>query len=663
MKFRRLSFATLAAAMLLVIFPFHGAAQTIPIEKVIDSSDFFPGTTDPYFDLGRPSVDNGDLVLTAASFTQDGFKRGILQIVGDAVTLVVDTDTVIPNRTVTFTNVSSPSISNGEVAFFGQRIVSRNDRIDGLYANAGGPLRIVVETGMEVPGHPGELFSGVGSISLESGNMAFFGQSAVRRGIFTEVGGTLTKVVDNLTEIPPGDQGTFFNFRPPSLSDGNTWVIGIGRLQSEDQDTPVIQGIYTDEGGTLHAVADINSPHPDGSGTLFTRFDEVSVDGGNPAFIAESENLGTDTFKRGVYTVVDGVIQKVVDTNTEIPEGTGTFVRFDSLAFAAGKLVFVASGPLQKGIYVNSEGSLSKVLDLTDTLDGKNISFFQFSPQGFDGNTLAFLVIFTDNSKGIYRASLSTFNTEPGENVVVEPVDSTTGEPSIVTLTFDEVLEAGDTTVATSQTGPQPPAGLRLGNPPVFYDIDTTATFVGSVEVCIDYSGTTFGNESNLMLHHEVDGVWTDVTTSLDTVNDVICGSIKSFSLFAIFEIDIDVAGLQSPMAALAPEGETAVPPAKAFKQGRTLPLKLELFSAGVALTGLEVDPPQIMGLARTGATVDLETTDLDSGQANDNGLLFRFEEGSWIYNLSTRVLSAGTYELTLEVDDGRRYTAAFVLR
>ena len=91
--------------------------------------------------------------------------------------------------------------------------------------------------------------------------------------------------------------------------------------------------------------------------------------------------------------------------------------------------------------------------------------------------------------------------------------------------------------------------------------------------------------------------------------------------------------------------------------------LKLELFSGGVALTGLDVDPPQIVGLARTGEAVDLETTDLDSGQANDNGVLFRFEDGSWIYNLGSKALAAGTYELTLEIADGRRYTAAFVLR
>ncbi len=32
------------------------------------------------------------------------------------------------------------------------------------------------------------------------------------------------------------------------------------------------------------------------------------------------------------------------------------------------------------------------------------------------------------------------------------------------------------------------------------------------------------------------DGSWEDITTSLDTLNDIICGQTTSFSAFAIFE-------------------------------------------------------------------------------------------------------------------------------
>jgi parallel beta-helix repeat protein len=134
--------------------------------------------------------------------------------------------------------------------------------------------------------------------------------------------------------------------------------------------------------------------------------------------------------------------------------------------------------------------------------------------------------------------------TWPGTNVVVQPVDQTTGQTP-VTLTFDEVTEAGVTTV-TSRTpggGEGPPTGFMVGQPPTIFDMSTTAVFTGNVTVCIDYSGISFGNESNLKLFHQENGPWVDVTTFLDTDNDIICGMVTSLSPFAIFEeiLNLDI--------------------------------------------------------------------------------------------------------------------------
>jgi hypothetical protein len=54
--------------------------------------------------------------------------------------------------------------------------------------------------------------------------------------------------------------------------------------------------------------------------------------------------------------------------------------------------------------------------------------------------------------------------------------------------------------------------------------------------VCINYTGISFGNEAELTLNHYESGAWVDQTISLDTVNNVICASVSSFSSFAIFE-------------------------------------------------------------------------------------------------------------------------------
>ncbi len=136
---------------------------------------------------------------------------------------------------------------------------------------------------------------------------------------------------------------------------------------------------------------------------------------------------------------------------------------------------------------------------------------------------------------------------QPGTDVTVQPVDETTGE-ILATLSFDNITQGGMTTL-TSMTPSEnqgPPQGFKFGAPPVIIDITTTAVFTGEVEICFDYSWMSFGNESTLKLFHSSDGSnWIDITTSVDTANDVICGTVTSFSFFGVFETADPVALLQ----------------------------------------------------------------------------------------------------------------------
>jgi len=120
-------------------------------------------------------------------------------------------------------------------------------------------------------------------------------------------------------------------------------------------------------------------------------------------------------------------------------------------------------------------------------------------------------------------------NTPVGTNVSVSAGNG-------VTVTFTAVVSPGDTGATTSNTGPTPPAGFTLGTPPTYYDVTTTATFVPPVSVCITYDPAQFGDPSMLHLFHFENNAWVDVTTSSDTSNHVICGSVNSLSPFAIFQ-------------------------------------------------------------------------------------------------------------------------------
>jgi uncharacterized repeat protein (TIGR01451 family) len=130
-------------------------------------------------------------------------------------------------------------------------------------------------------------------------------------------------------------------------------------------------------------------------------------------------------------------------------------------------------------------------------------------------------------------------NTPQGTNVsaAANGGDST---PGGATITFSNVTAPGRTTETTSTNGPALPSGFQLGTPATYYDISTTATYTGRVEVCINYSDISFPNENKLkLLHYDSNaGQWVNVTTSKDTVNNIICGSVSSLSPFVIAEDD-----------------------------------------------------------------------------------------------------------------------------
>lgn len=131
--------------------------------------------------------------------------------------------------------------------------------------------------------------------------------------------------------------------------------------------------------------------------------------------------------------------------------------------------------------------------------------------------------------------------TEVGQCLEIVPTDPSTGETP-VTLHFAEVVDAGETTVLIRSTGDAVPEGYQLGDPPVYLDIETTADYVGEVEICIDYSAQTFDNEDALTLLHFENGGWVNIceanpgTCNLDTAADMICAVVNSLSPFVVVE-------------------------------------------------------------------------------------------------------------------------------
>jgi hypothetical protein len=134
--------------------------------------------------------------------------------------------------------------------------------------------------------------------------------------------------------------------------------------------------------------------------------------------------------------------------------------------------------------------------------------------------------------------------TRTGTDVRVVPEDTTSGDTP-VSVTFAEVLVEGTTTVTAYEQGPPPDAGFKFGNPPIYYDVATTAEYESPLIVCFNYEEARFGNEDQLDIRHYEDtngdgspDQWVDATYSLDTVNNIICALVDSLSLFAVTEPD-----------------------------------------------------------------------------------------------------------------------------
>ena len=103
-------------------------------------------------------------------------------------------------------------------------------------------------------------------------------------------------------------------------------------------------------------------------------------------------------------------------------------------------------------------------------------------------------------------------------------------------MAFSTVLTRGVTTVSSVDTTTLTalPAPLRSGSPPVAYDITTSTTYFGSIDVCLIYQAGSVPLTGNLSLLHYTNSAWVDVTTSVNRGTGTVCGRVSSLSPFAV---------------------------------------------------------------------------------------------------------------------------------
>jgi len=137
---------------------------------------------------------------------------------------------------------------------------------------------------------------------------------------------------------------------------------------------------------------------------------------------------------------------------------------------------------------------------------------------------------FGAGGEDVYLVKVSPWvNTLVGANVTVSLESGS--------VTFPDVQESGVTTMTTSTENPVDPTPSDFyvieGN---FIEITTTANYSGLITVGINYDESQVGDEGSLRLFHWNGSEWEDVTTSVDTVEDILYGQVTSLSPFFIGE-------------------------------------------------------------------------------------------------------------------------------
>ena len=301
--------------------------------------------------------------------------------------LIADTNTPVPGGTGSFTKLDRhPSARGGNVAFRAEG----SDGQVGAYTDIGGVLGLVADTNTSIPGGTGS-FSAIGreasfggTLSFDGINLAFRGLGASDQdGIYTNEGGTLRAVADTNTPIP-GAAGTFLGFRfDPSIDSGNIAFAG-----SDTTVTYSADGVYTEIGGMLDVVADSSTPIPGGSGN-FSGFDIVSMDGTDTAFRAFAPSY------IGLVTYIDGAFNVVMDLSTPIPGDTETFTLFGAATLDGGNVVFLGGKNADlTGVYTDLGGTLRVVADKNTSVPrgtGKFTDFFFGPVAAIDNGNIAFM--------------------------------------------------------------------------------------------------------------------------------------------------------------------------------------------------------------------------------------------------------------------------------
>ena len=378
------------AALYLAANPPNTTAADWGFVKVFDFVDGYPDSGENIFLSTTHYSFHGEAFMFGVG---SGSTTGIFRYERGAIESFVDTD---PNTIQSFTNVSVTSVeAHDPFAIF----IAQPSSTDTLYARSVESDRLfnIATSSTPIPGGSGN-FTGFPDSSLDGQRVTFHGRGANdQTGLYAkniENGNNIELIVDKGDVIPGPTFNTFQDFGGISHHGNNIVFQGHGNS--------FLSGVYEYSFDTSFPtqtrIADTDTTIP-GSAETFSQFWSPSFDGQSTVFRGSSSQSG------GVFTNQGGPLRAVVEVGDPIPDGTGNFSGFSSVAsIDNGNIAFDGAGTNERGIYLEKNGVLEKVIASGDVIDGRTVQFVNFGRDGLSGENLGMRIDFTDGGKAYYAA-------------------------------------------------------------------------------------------------------------------------------------------------------------------------------------------------------------------------------------------------------------------
>ncbi|MBD2776867.1 DUF7453 family protein [Iningainema tapete] len=368
--------------------PLPSVENAFSLSKIVDTNTPIIKALGNELSLNLLNFDGDNVFFGVIGFINfgalSGEQQGIYKVSnGEFKTIVNQNTTVNQDKNTLIPGVTGNFFRLNDFAVNGNNVVFRNTNGQGnIYISREGVLEVIADANTPIPGGTGN-FSFFGSVVLNENNLVFIGSGASgQRGIYLLRDGTLQVIADTNTLIP-GGVGNFSSFSSVGLNKNNLVFTASGASGQ--------QGIYKISGdGVVQLIADTNTSIPNGTGN-FISFSNFVVDENNVVFTARGTNQ-----QQGIYKISgDGVLQVIADKNTAIPGGTGNFINFSNLFLTTNgrNVIFITTSSTNQpnGIYISRDGLLQVLVDKNTNIPGTNSKFSGIGNTVIDGDNVAFL--------------------------------------------------------------------------------------------------------------------------------------------------------------------------------------------------------------------------------------------------------------------------------